>query len=90
MTAQKWRQDLVVRSIQYYFRTEEIEAITRRDITAINIATNVARGITDTSTKYIAAQPISGQITEQEYFSLFRDSSGKYLFGNLYYNDGNL
>lgn len=89
-SAQKWRQDLVVRSIQYYFRTEEIEAITRRDITSVKLAANVAGSIEDISTQYIAGQLVSGQISEQEYFSLFRDSTGKYLFGNLYYNDGNL
>lgn len=89
-SSQKWRQDLVVRSIQYYFRTEEIEAITRRDITSVQLAANVANEIENTNTQYIAGQLVSGQISEQEYFSLFRDSTGKYLFGNLYYNDGNL
>jgi len=89
-SVQKWRQDLVVRSIQYYFRTEEIEAITRRDITSIKLAANIASSIEDTSTQYIAGQLISGQISEQEYLGLFRDSTGKYLFGNTYYNDGNL
>lgn len=90
-TAEKnLRQDLTVRSIQYYFRTEEVEAITRRDITSIDIAVNAVRQIEDTSTRYVAGHAISGQISEQDYFSLFRDSNGKYLFGKLYYNDGNL
>lgn len=86
----KWRQDLVVRSLQYYFRTEEIEAISRRDLTSINYTVNLDSKIVDTSTKYIAGQMVSGQITPEEYKDLFRDSSGNYLFGNIYLNDGNL
>lgn len=88
--SQKWRQDLVVRTLQYYFRTEEIEAISRRDLTKINYSVNLDDKILDTSTRYIAGQLVSGQISEQEYNDLFRDSSGQYLFGNIYYNDGNL
>ncbi len=88
--SQKWRQDLIVRSLQFYFRTEEIEAISRRDLTKINYSINLGDKILDTDTHYIADQLVSGQINEQEYRELFRDSSGKYLFGNVYYNDGNL
>jgi hypothetical protein len=88
--SQKWRQDLIVRSLQLYFRTEEIEAISRRDLTKINYSVNLDERILDTSTRYIADQLVSGQITDEEYKALFRDSSGKYLFGNIYYNDGNL
>ena len=88
--SQKWRQDLVVRSLQYYFRTEEIEAISRRDLTTINYAIDLADRIVDTSIHYVAGLPVSGQISEQDYYNMFRDSSGKYLFGNVYYNDGNL
>lgn len=89
-TEPKWRQDLVVRSIQYYFRTEEIEGIGRRDLTAIDYYINLNKSIDDTQTRYIAGQLVSGQISQQEYDSLFRDSDGKYLFGNIYRNDGNL
>lgn len=88
--AQKWRQDLVVRSLQYYFRTEEIEAISRRDLTSIQYYINLDNEIEDTSTRYIAGQLVSGQISSQEYDALFRDSNGQYLFGNIYFNDGNL
>lgn len=89
-SVQKWRQDLVVRSLQYYFRTEEIEAISRRDLTSIQYIVNLDTEIEDTSTRYVAGQLVSGQITDQEYKSLFRDSNGQYLFGNIYFNDGNL
>lgn len=86
----KWRQDLVVRTVQYYFRTEEIEAVIRGDLRKIDFNVDLADSIEDDSERYIAGQQITGLITEEEYRALFRDSSGKYLFGNTYINDGNL
>lgn len=86
----KWRQDLVVRTVQYYFRTEEIEAVIRGDLRKIDFNVDLGNSLENDSERYIAGQLVTGLITEEEYRALFRDSTGKYLFGNTYINDGNL
>jgi len=86
----KWRQDLVVRTVQYYFRTEDVEAVIRRDLTNINYAIDLAEDILDTTERYIADQKVTGLVSEDQYRSLFRDSNGTYLFGTIDINDGNL
>jgi len=89
-TVSKWRQDLVVRTVQFYFRTEEIDEVVRRDLTKIDYNIDLSEGISDDTERYIADQKIAGPISDQEYNALFRDSNGNYLFGDLTINDGNL
>ena len=79
-----WRQDLPVKSTQFYFRTEELEAVYSRDILKIDISL----GLSETAPNridyytYVADQLISGNYTPQEYQDLFY-RSGEYLFGDI-------
>ena len=87
----KWRQDLKSRAVQYFIRTEYLEAVFTRDITDIDINANLADSIEPCVGEYeVAGQIVSGQITSAQYSSMFRDSDGKYLFGNFNITDQNL
>lgn len=84
----KWRQDLISRTLQYYFRTEELEAIDRKNIVNIDLNLATKSRLTDLSEGYIAGQKVDNPLSlkYKEYKDLFRDSSGKYLFGNTTIN----
>lgn len=80
-----WRQTFAVRDSQWYFRTEELQAVYQRDILKIDITidssdTMQSRLLNDV--RYIADQKVSGQLTSEEYRNLFY-RSGEYLFGDL-------
>lgn len=80
-----WRQSFAMRSSQYYFRTEELEAVYQRDILKIDVtlganATFVNRR--DLEPRFIADQYVSGQPTTEEYRNLFY-RSGQFLFGDI-------
>lgn len=78
-----WRQAFPVRSTQFYFRTEEIEAVYQRDMLKIDISIGVEESITPNDQyKYIADQLVSGNYTSEDYRNLFY-RSGEYLFGDL-------
>lgn len=78
-----WRQHIPVKSTQFYFRTEEIEAVYQRDILKIDISIGTASEIPySTEYQYIADQLISGNYTPDEYRALFY-RSGEYLFGDV-------
>jgi hypothetical protein len=79
-----WRQALPIKTTQFYFRTEEIEAIYQRDILKMDITLGVSETDTEYNDglKYIASQKVSGNYTSQEYRELFY-RSGEYLFGDL-------
>jgi hypothetical protein len=80
-----WRQSLAVKGTQFYFRTEELEAVYQRDILKIDISlgTSDDHALPYTNQfKYIADQLISGNYTPDEYRALFY-RSGEYLFGDL-------
>lgn len=79
-----WRQDLPVKSTQFYFRTEELEAVYTRDILKVDISLGVSetRESPNNHYVYIADQLISGNYTPEEYRSLFY-RSGEYLFGEI-------
>lgn len=82
-----WRQYYAVKDTQWYFRTEELEAVYQRDILKIDISIGLATGETVQTdmfndTRYIADQKISGQLSSTEYRNLFY-RSGEYLFGDL-------
>lgn len=80
-----WRQSFALRSTQFYFRTEELEASYERDIVKIDIVLGV-----DTSSasrvfreqRYIAEQLITGELSYDEYRNLFY-KSGEYQFGEI-------
>lgn len=86
----KWRQDLISRTVQYYFRIEELLPAVGRDLYNIDIEINLAEKIRDPGVRWIAGQYLTGSVTSEEYSSLFRGTSGEYLFGDLFVNDGNL
>lgn len=80
-----WRQVFAVRSSQWYFRTEELEAVYQRDILKIDISLGARSTITNricNEPRYIADQLTSGCISSEDYKNLFYHS-GQYLFGDL-------
>lgn len=78
-----WRQSFPVKNTQFYFRTEEIEAVYQRDILKIDISLGVDEYVPYTNQfTYIADQLVSGQYTPEDYRALFY-RSGEYLFGDL-------
>lgn len=81
-----WRQNFAVRNTQWYFRTEELEAVYQRDILKIDIALEASSDesttMNDNETRYIADQKVSGRLTPDQYRSLFY-RSGEYLFGDI-------
>lgn len=87
----KWRQDLKSRAVQYFMRTESLEAVFTRDITDVDISVSLADSISPCVGIYeVAGQTVSGQLTPEEYNSMFRDTDGKYLFGDFHVTDQNL
>lgn len=78
-----WRQQFPVKGSQFYFRTEEIEAVYQRDILKIDVSLGIDTTVPyDNEYKYIAGQLVSGNYTPDEYRALFY-RSGEYLFGDL-------
>lgn len=78
-----WRQMFPVKSTQFYFRTEELEAVYQRDILKIDISIGVDDNVEYRNQfTYIADQMVSGQYTASEYRALFY-RSGEFLFGDL-------
>ncbi len=80
-----WRQVFAVRSSQWYFRTEELEAVYLRDILKVDISVGYEAELTSrllNEPKYIADQLITGNFSPEQYRSLFY-RSGEYLFGDL-------
>jgi hypothetical protein len=87
----QWRQDFQNRSLQYYIRTETLEARVNRILTDIDITINLSNKIVDVVGEYyVAGQVISGQMSTEQYRDLFLDSNGNYLFGTSVLNDQNL
>lgn len=78
-----WRQTVPVKGTQFYFRTEELEAVYQRDILKIDISLGVEDkiGYRD-NPQYIAGQLVSGSYTPDDYRALFY-RSGEYLFGDI-------
>jgi len=81
---QTWRQAYSVRGIQYLIRTEQITASYQRDILQINISVETTDELSskNNETRWIADQMVSGQLTQDQYRSLFYHS-GQYLFGGI-------
>lgn len=78
-----WRQTFPVKGTQFYFRTEELEAVYQRDILKIDISLGASETVPyRTEYEYIADQLVSGNYTPDEYRALFY-RSGEYLFGGL-------
>ena len=81
-----WRQAFSVRSTQYFFRTEQLEAIYTRDLMSINIEIGVES--TDPVNKelnaprWVAGQLVTGELTTDNYRALFYHS-GQYQFGSI-------
>lgn len=84
-TTREYRQPLWQRSLQYYFRTEQLEAVYTRDLLRLNISLDVTTGSLNLGLepRYIADQLVSGDISASGYRRLFYDQSGKFLFGDL-------
>lgn len=85
-TKQQWRQPVWKRSVQYYFRTEQLEAVYQRDLLKLDVNIGLAEGGRLPSTlgkRYIADQLVSGQLSASGYRSLFYDQSGNFVFGNI-------
>lgn len=82
----RWRQTFYGRNLQYYFRTEEIEANYEKDLTNVDVVlgtelSDITRRIYK-ERRYIAGQEVTGELSNQEYRNLFY-RSGEYLFGNV-------
>ena len=87
----KWRQDLKSRALQYFIRTEALEARAIREITDIDLTIKLSSQIVPVVGEYnIAGQAVTGQISAAEYKDLFHDSNGNYLFGTTVLDDQNL
>ena len=87
----KWRQDLQSRALQYFIRTEALEARAVREITDIDLTVTLADKIIPVIGEYhIAGKLVSGQISAAEYKDIFFDSNGNYLFGTTVLNDQSL
>jgi len=84
VTDQRWRQPIWKRTIQWYFRTEQLTAIYERDLLWIETSLSIASSISiRQSPRYIADQLTSGDLTASGYHRLFYDRSGNYLFGDI-------
>lgn len=79
-----WRQQLPTKSTQFYFRTEEIEAVYQRDILKIDITIGTSETYVPYTNKstYVADQLLTGNYTPEDYRNCFY-RSGEYLFGNI-------
>ena len=81
-----WRQAFAVRGTQYYFRTEQLEAVYSKDILNIDINIDVQQkdpvNRRYNSTRWIADQKVTGELSSSDYQELFY-RSGQYLFGNI-------
>lgn len=78
-----WRQSVPVKGTQFYFRTEELEAVYQRDILKIDISLGTDEIATqEPQFRYIADQLVSGNYSPDDYRALFY-RSGEYLFGDL-------
>lgn len=89
-TVTKWRQDLKSRSVQYFFRIEEILPELVKDIAKIDATIDLEAEIEAAGQAWVAGQLVTGQISPNQYRQYFVDDSGKFLFGDLTLNDGNL
>ena len=85
----KWRQDLVSRTLQYFIRTEDLEPVIRKNLVNFDMSVNTKTDLSDLSEAYIAEQVVKspGKLTHVQYQNLFRNSAGKYMFGDLFIND---
>ena len=83
-TDQRWRQPIWKRSLQWYFRTEQLSAIYERDLMRIETSLTIANSepIRD-NPRYIAGQLVTGDLNLSGYNRLFYDLSGNYLFGDI-------
>lgn len=83
---QTWRQAYSVKGTQYFIRTEQLEASYSRDILNIDISVSIEsstpRNRKYNETRWIADQIVSGNLSYDEYRSLFYHS-GNYLFGSI-------
>lgn len=86
----KWRQDLISRTVQYFFRIEDLLPVVRRDLINVDTEINLAKEIKEAGHRWIAGRYVTGQLTPQEYRDLFRGTSGNFLFGSIVLNDGNI
>jgi hypothetical protein len=84
-TVKRWGQPLWKRSLQYYFRTEQLEAVYTRDLLRLNITLETLTSMNgrDVGPRYIADQRVTGDLTASGYRRLFYDASGTYLFGDI-------
>jgi len=85
----KWRNDVESRALQYFVRTEDVEAVVVKDIVDLDIQIALTGEGTYTydNERFIAGQAVSGQLTVDQYKALFQNSSGTYMFGDLVIND---
>jgi len=83
-TDQRWRQPIWKRSLQWYFRTEQLSAIWERDLMRIVTTLRTSSGIPiRNNPRYIAGQLVTGDLNLSGYHDLFYDkTSGTYLFGD--------
>jgi hypothetical protein len=78
--AATWRQNIPIRTSQWFFRTEELWFEREKAIVYINTYLDTARTITRSEPKQVAGQTLKSGWTHDDYRSLFyRD--GVYLFG---------
>ena len=85
-TTREWRQPLWKRSTQYYFRTEQLEAVYTRDLLRVNMSLEVTTGrLTpgNQEPRYIADQLVSGDLTASGYRRLFYTASGTPVFWGM-------
>jgi len=86
----KWRQDLISRAVQYAFRIEEILPVVSRNIRLLTTTIDLGTDIGEPGRRFIAGREITSALSSDDYFKLFHDAAGNYLFGNISLNDGNI
>ena len=86
----KWRQDLISRAVQFFFRIEEILPVVHRNIRLLSTVINLKHDASEVGRQFIAGREITKPLTQGDYFKLFHDSKGNYLFGDISLNDENL
>jgi len=86
----KWRQDLISRTVQYYFRLEEILPTVVRNIRKLDTTVNLATEIAESGKRWIAGREVTGPLTQEEYNALFYGPDGTRIFDTILVNDNNL
>jgi hypothetical protein len=82
---QRWRDDLPMRSVEYFFRTEELDAVRTRNVTGVSIYARVESQDPTGKLLNTGELALTGEFNNP--FDRFHDDSGNYLVGSIDYQD---